>query len=214
MQNTHCTSINMFMFYVIIVCCIVSSVFPMQASPLLRKHHKTKSIKIELQQQQQESDISNKTYSHLVLLSKCSVETCAGECVTSSKCSCLSGYVNLIKDKISNKVTHCSYKQKSQLTAFFLETFLPFGVGHFYCNRIIFGLSKMSIFFLPIFSIISAVCGLLFTEKCFNSTNSSMAFIAIFTLFFLVSFAWWIADIITFGFNMYLDGNDVPLASW
>lgn len=215
MSNIHYHYNKYFILYIIIICSIFSLTFQKKSSPLLRKPNQTTTTKESHQPQKKElQELSNQKYSTYAILTKCTSNNCAGECVTSRKCSCLPGYVTQIRDKIAKNDIYCSYKQKSQLIAFLLEAVLPFGVGHFYCERIMFGLSKMAIFFLPLISVISAFGGMICTDKCLQTGKSTVGFIAMFTVFITMSIVWWIADIITFGLNYYSDGNSIPLASW
>ena len=66
------------------------------------------------------------------------------------KCKCNLGYSSYDIDVLnkSDSTIHCCYKQKSHLTAFYLELFLGFGSGHFYIGNINFGLFK---FFVQLF---------------------------------------------------------------
>ena len=61
-------------------------------------------------------------------------------------CECNMGYssYDIEKLKSENNIL-CCYKQKGQLTAFLLEMFIGFGVGHFYLGNIIFGVIKLCI---------------------------------------------------------------------
>ena len=43
---------------------------------------------------------------------------------------------------INDRYIYCCYKKKSQLTAFYLELFIGFGIGHFYIDNVHFGLIK------------------------------------------------------------------------
>ena len=66
------------------------------------------------------------------------------------KCICNKGYSSYDIDslKMEERSLYCCYKQKSHLTAFYLELFIGFGIGHFYIGNINFGLIK---FFTQIF---------------------------------------------------------------
>ena len=65
-------------------------------------------------------------------------------------CQCYMGYssYDIEHQHIHGRYLYCCYKKKSQLTAFYLELFIGFGIGHFYIGNINFGLIK---FFLQIF---------------------------------------------------------------
>ena len=59
-------------------------------------------------------------------------------------CVCNMGYSSFDVQNL-NSVSNilCCYKQKSQLTAFLLELYLGFGIGHFYLGKIIYGCLKL-----------------------------------------------------------------------
>ena len=60
------------------------------------------------------------------------------------KCECNMGYSSYDIDVLnSDNNILCCYEQKGQLTAFLLEMFIGFGVGHFYIGGYIFGLIKL-----------------------------------------------------------------------
>jgi hypothetical protein len=61
-------------------------------------------------------------------------------------CECNMGYTSFDIDvlKTSNTIK-CCYQQKGQLTAFLLEMFIGFGVGHFYIGNLYFGALKLVI---------------------------------------------------------------------
>ena len=60
------------------------------------------------------------------------------------KCKCNMGYTSYDIDvlKLDNNI-RCCYQQKGQLTAFLLEMFIGFGVGHFYMGSCKFALIKL-----------------------------------------------------------------------
>ena len=72
-------------------------------------------------------------------------------------CQCYLGYssYDIEVQNINNNSLHCCYKKKSQLTAFYLEFFIGFGIGHFYIGNINFGLFK---FFIQIFFCLVCWC--------------------------------------------------------
>ena len=72
-------------------------------------------------------------------------------------CQCYMGYssYDIEFQHINDRYLYCCYKKKSQLTAFYLELFVGFGIGHFYIGNINFGLIK---FFLQIFFCLSFWC--------------------------------------------------------
>ena len=65
-------------------------------------------------------------------------------------CKCYPGYSSYDIENLhlKDRTVYCCYEQKSHLTAFYLEFFLGFGIGHFYISNIKSGLIK---FFLEFF---------------------------------------------------------------
>ena len=73
-------------------------------------------------------------------------------------CQCYLGYSSYDIDvQHNNNSLHCCYKKKSHLTAFYLEFFIGFGIGHFFIGNINFGLIK---FFVQIFFCMISWCTL------------------------------------------------------
>lgn len=60
-------------------------------------------------------------------------------------CQCYMGYssYDIEVQHINERNIYCCYKKKSQLTAFYLELFIGFGIGHFYIDNVHFGLIKL-----------------------------------------------------------------------
>lgn len=139
----------------------------------------------------------------------CSKNNCAGTCTTSTKCICYIGYVNF-PNNYSYKF--CSYIQKKQIKAFLLETFLPFGIGHFYLGRFYFGFIKMIFSFIPFFIFIFSIFRIIINKKFKSKFSNSFIFPII--IFSIINFIWWITDIINFSLNRYADGNGIPLLEW
>jgi hypothetical protein len=114
--------------------------------------------------------------------------------------------------------------QKSQLTAFLFELFVPIGVGHFYANRITVGVIKLvlAIMFCLIYATIKYhlhpdnKSDLLINNDNQDTDNTEIEkYLAIiFCLLCCSLFVWQIVDLVMFGINKYPDGNNVPLASW
>ena len=80
------------------------------------------------------------------------------------KCFCNKGYSSYDITNLKNleRTIFCCYKQKSHLTAFYLELFIGFGIGHFYIGNINFGLIK---FFSQIFLCFFFWCMIYFVCK-------------------------------------------------
>ena len=143
----------------------------------------------------------------------CGNYTCASEnglCVkngTDFICVCSEMYDSFpINDTIK-----CNYKRKKQSVAFFLETFLSYGAGHFYAENYQFAVPKL-FFWL--------ICYCLFiflrvVTKSNEENNTTALIISLLACLFLTGMlAWQIADIIMYGTNFYQDGNGIALLSW
>ena len=74
-----------------------------------------------------------------------------------SKCECNVGFssYDIEVQELEDSEIYCCYEQKSHFTAFMLETFLGFGIGHFYIGDIKYGLTK---FFIQIFLCVLFCC--------------------------------------------------------
>ena len=93
-------------------------------------------------------------------------------------CDCYKGYssYDIITLKQSNNIL-CCYKKKGMLTAFFLELFISFGLGHFYMGNYLFATIKMGI---EIFLYVSMGCIIYFActrehtfETSYNEVNNN-----------------------------------------
>lgn len=117
-----------------------------------------------------------------------------GMCDTvTGKCFCSSGYTE----------ADCSYKEKQQTAAFFLQTvFGLVGAGDFYTGNDGIGAGKV-----VLCSVSSILAGAARADK------KSVAYI-IGSLGVSASLVWWIVDIIRFGRNQINDGHGKPLESW
>jgi len=138
-----------------------------------------------------------------------------GKC-NKGTCECIRGFANIVTENKAQAVEgkYCSYTQKRQLTAFLLEFFLSFGIGHLYTERWIIGVFKLFL--------ISLTCGffsvLKFLNKGVHIEDQSKASFTILTFasFMLCTFAvWQLVDIVLFGINYFPDGKGIPLkALW
>jgi TM2 domain-containing membrane protein YozV len=144
---------------------------------------------------------------------KCNNQNCNvpfAVCTDTTTCSCLSAYANFVPADNPNTGLYCNYLRYKQLVAFLLEFFLSFGIGHFYCGRIVFGVIKLLCTLVPFMLGIVMFCSSISKE----SDCCGLA-LSIFTCLFLCAIAiWQIVDLIMFGLNSYADGNGVPLKPW
>jgi hypothetical protein len=140
-----------------------------------------------------------------------------GNCtINKDNCDCDIGYLSVILDNQDPKgpLLKCNYEQKSQLRAFLYELFLGFGAGHFYTGRYKFGGAKLSafifgIFIICLFPIIAKWLSEKLESDCLVLTVSCFYYLCSIGLAF-----WFIYDLVEFGGNHYLDGNNQPLLSW
>jgi hypothetical protein len=137
---------------------------------------------------------------------KCTTFTCQSPntCLDASTCKCGQGYADLGR----NTDIYCTHDQRKQSTALFLELFFPFGVGHFYCGRILIGFIKFVWYLIPAIMI----CYIFLKNLKFKSGgNDNRCFLfTVMTLCYGLSI-WQLVDLIKFGMNKYKDGWGVPL---
>lgn len=123
-----------------------------------------------------------------------------------NQCVCYFGYITQKIDTES-----CIYKQNKQTTAFILELFLGFGVGHFYCEKYGRGIWKAIMMLIGMLSI----CRFPVDSHHFRQ---KMGLIIVDSVFF-VSWAilcatFFIYDLVEIASGSYLDGNEIPLLGW
>ncbi len=106
----------------------------------------------------------------------------------------------------------CNYKKKTQLIAFLLETFLSFGVGHFYTNNYKKAIPKLLFWILGFYLLLS----IRFYSKQKESTDSVSLLFCLFGFITCTGMIiWHISDIVSLALNYgYLDGNGIELYSW
>lgn len=102
----------------------------------------------------------------------------------------------------------CNYKKKKQLFAFLLETFLMFGIGHFYLENYSHAIIKAIFFALGYFLFILLRTVSKRTEEN-NTYTLVIAFMGCLTCLGMI--IWQIIDIVLLGLGKYTDGNDVQL---
>lgn len=143
----------------------------------------------------------------------CNKTTCGipyGACLTKNVCKCTNYYAN----KISHSDIHfCSYKRKSQFSAFLLELVFSFGVGHFYLERYNYALLKFTLEILLLINYL--VMRIIKIEiKLQISPCVSLFFSLILTLLGFVVFTFHFYDVVMLGMNKYTDGQGISLVSW
>jgi len=128
---------------------------------------------------------------------------CAGNglCTLNGTCFCLTGFTK----------PDCSYKRKSQLTAFLLSFFLgSIGVDRLYLELITSGVLKLaftlSLCIIPCFPL----CGLLYInedERGPYCLHSYMLVVALCAVGLVATIAWWTIDVMLIAAGALHDGN-------
>ena len=147
-------------------------------------------------------DIYDKTeYNYAI--GPCSHSNC-DNCITSQKCQCPLGYAQDPKKEVTKDKKSCQYKQKHQAWFFGLELIFPFGIGHFYAKRVLYGICKLII-------VVCVVCFDFLMKRMLKSFKSKQNFsIGIYMLYFGL-LVWQMADIICIGINHFKDGKGFKL---
>lgn len=124
-------------------------------------------------------------------------------------CICNLGWTSM-----SNDVIKCCYEQKSQLTAFLFEFFIGFGSGFFYINRYKQGMIKLFCYlFFCCFCYLVALC--IYVKDESKETHIIQKILnSLLILIILTYVIWFFVDVISFGFNLYQDGNGIDLSPW
>ncbi len=153
------------------------------------------NLRYEKTNYNQNTEIVEK-YTRKKFLNECNESLCNGACYE-DLCYCKEGYIDI--SEIINDGTICSYQQKKQIIAFYLEFLLP-GAGHLYSNRIISGVLKLILYGMIIFILY------------YNNTKEGFKFYLksiLFVTFGLIH----IMDDLAFLLNIYTDGYGIPLIS-
>lgn len=151
-------------------------------------------------------DISNLSSSDILSsTNNCTISNCPpgrGICVE-DKCLCAYGYVTFNKSENHAQI-FCNYKQKSRLTAFFLEFFFPIGIGHAYAGKVYLAIIKFSLFLI-------LVCGTCGELCCIGIENNKGVICSAILILFVLLF--WLAmcffDLFAYAFGYYTDGNGI-----
>jgi hypothetical protein len=137
---------------------------------------------------------------------KCNYENCPllqGVCYEDN-CLCSYGFKTYMKT--NDPVIYCNYKQRSRMTAFFLEFFFPIGLGHLYAGKITLALIKFGLFI----GFFIGLCGEL---MCIKLNFEKLVVCSAFTL--LADMCLWISiqlvDLVCYALGYYSDGNGVQL---
>jgi len=129
-------------------------------------------------------------------------------------CICDYGYTTIQNKTEIERPKMCNYEQKTQLKAFLFELFLGFGAGHFYTERYQMAGLKLAAFIFGIF----IICLFPITAKFLSEKiESDCLVLSVSCFYYLCSIGlafWFIYDLVMFGMNRYLDGNEIALLSW
>jgi hypothetical protein len=218
---------------------------------LLKYFQKSKNTVIKRELIGNNSPMSNKNYFYSYYkLDNCNPITCpnyVGFCgdieKNKNKCMCNTNTLNYLpKDPLNLNIYKktedylCNYEEKSKIVAILLEVMFPFGLGHFYSERFLFGILKFLIFFImPLllllifgFDVIDKVRDNLVEfnlNKDLNQSNSNITieqqfedkvkYFKNFNNYFILIQIWFflslIFDLLLFGFGIYKDGNGFDL---
>lgn len=136
----------------------------------------------------------------------CNYENCPllqGVCYQDN-CLCSYGFKTFLK--INDPEIYCNYKQKSRMTAFFLEFFFPIGLGHVYAGKFSFALIKFGLFI----GFFIGLCGELICIKLnFEKLVVCSAFTLLGDMCLWITFQ--IVDLVCYSLGYYSDGNGVQL---
>ena len=192
------------LIFVLLIISFSSSVGSKSSFLKLKSKFKTKKDKITDEQEDSVYDISEQVVTYYAL-GKCTKNNCE-KCITSNRCQCPNGYAQDPRKSVSEHEKSCQYKRKNQWIYFLLEFIFPFGIGHFYANRILNGLIKL--FLLAIIITLDFVFKNVI--KDFKTKTNFNIFIIIAYILYTIGH---IFEIIMIGINKYEDGNNIILTT-
>jgi len=141
---------------------------------------------------------------------KCNVYNCPrkrGWCTRDTRCTCYEGYLSVNDDSFP---FYCNYEQKKQITAFLLEFFIGFGIGHLYNANVQLAMIKLLTFFTCYFILCFVPYFSAQTKSnCLNRWLGCFQTLAILTIVI-----WQIVDSVLLGIGYFKDGNGIPLLKW
>ena len=135
----------------------------------------------------------------------CSAKNC-DKCISTIVCQCPNGYAQDPKKTVNENEKSCSYKMKKQWAFFLFELIFPFGFGHFYAKRFLFGFCKL-------FALIFVVCADILVKKRIKNFKAKQNFnVGMYVLYFGY-LVWHITDIVLIGINYWKDGKGIALST-
>jgi hypothetical protein len=143
----------------------------------------------------------------------CGNSTCTannGICITVNnipECVCNEGVITFPPEYPAK----CNYTLKYRLTAFLLELFLTYGIGHFYAGNYYLAVPKMFFF---CFSYCLFVFLRMVVRNNEYDNNTSQWIVVMAYVFCILMLGWYIADLVLYGLGIYKDGNGVDLVPW
>jgi TM2 domain-containing membrane protein YozV len=142
---------------------------------------------------------------------ECSIKNCPmpSFCFDNKTCKCGEGRVNFNSpDEVVQ--TYCHYRQKRQIVALLLETFISLGVGHFYARRTTHGIYKLCTGLIPCLISIFLCC-YNFVHKQEDGEGLKMILLTVMCSFICLFIVVHLYDVLMFLTNSYTDGNGIPL---
>lgn len=149
---------------------------------------------------------------------ECSMKNCPmpSFCLDNKTCKCGEGRVNFHLPDNKNKLpvqSYCHYRQKRQIVALLLETFISLGLGHFYARRTTHGIYKLVTGLIPcLFSIF--LCCYSFVHKPEDGEGLKVILLTLICSFICLYIVLHLYDVLMFLTNSYTDGNGIPLLGW
>ena len=122
-------------------------------------------------------------------------------------CLCEENYRTVNNNQIQNNGIFCNYRLKSRYTAFLLEFFFPFGLGHFYAGKTYLSAIKLGLFIL----LVCGCCGVICLNAKRQITFCSVVTCLIVVLSLLGIVVMEIFDLVSYGFGLYKDGNGIEM---
>jgi hypothetical protein len=136
---------------------------------------------------------------------ECTSSNC-DSCISSIVCKCPLGYAQKKNVEVNINQKSCQYKLKKQWIFFLLELFFPFGIGHFYAKRILYGIIKL------LFLIIIISCDI-FVKRLIKGFKEIQNFNIGMYLVYSSYIFWQLVDIVLIGINQFTDGNGMDFAT-